>query len=281
MWSSSFILQWLVLSTPCPDVRAGMRWIETSAGAVLVVVPGHGGDALVVGAGASRDAETVHAALVEHGVTRVGLWIMRSPACNELGGFPRIVAGADGELSTPDDLAVDLVWDTGSADSSCRAAYLYLAKSREEPLSGSTWSAYDTNVVVWNMERSLSVCIRSPARRVFATVHGAGTDLEVVAAMSCGPADVLWVGGGSQHATVSVSRSLLEASDPRAIFLAAGSGGNGCEPSVRTLAGLRDRVAWLFSPRGVDPRGGCPSIAHVLDPDHTVWGGSVWLPRSP
>lgn len=269
----------------------GLRFVDVGQGSALLLL-GAEGQAAMVDSGPVGAAEAVIAALAEHEVVRVDLWIHTHFDADHIGGFARVVAGADGFAGTADDLEVAALWDRGldgAPDTEVVTAYAAAAGDRRRSAAaGALWqapgleiSAVDTGApaeVAAENARGLALCIHVGGRSALLPGDLPAAQAAVAAA-ACGPVDVLWAAHhGSADGT---SEAVLAAADPALVVISAGRGNPYCHPAAVTLARLHARAVWVSGLAGASPGGACPGLATVFAPDHRVLPGDLWLPAQP
>jgi beta-lactamase superfamily II metal-dependent hydrolase len=281
----------LVAGAALAPAGPGLRFIDVGQGSALLLL-GAEGHAALVDSGPSAAAEAVIAALAEHDVVRVDLWIHTHFDADHVGGFARVVVGADGLPGTGDDIEVAALWDRGldgAPDTEVVTAYAAAAgQHRQTAAAGALWqvpglevAAVDTGApaeVAAENARGLALCVRVGERSALLPGDLPAAQAAIAAA-ACGPVDVLWA---SHHGSADgTSEALLVAADPALVVISAGRGNPYCHPSAVTLARLHARAVWISGLAGASPLGACPGLATVFAPDHRVLPGDLWLPAQP
>lgn len=269
----------------------GMHFVDVGQGSALLLV-GPEGHAAVVDSGPPGAAEAVIAALAVHDVVRVDLWVHTHFDADHVGGFARVVAGADGLAGTADDVELGALWDRGldgAPATMAMAAYLAAAGNRRRTAAaGDVWQAPGLEIlavetgapveVAAENARGLALCVRVGERSALLPGDLPAAQAAIAAA-ACGPVDVLWAG---HHGGVDgTSEALLAAADPALVVISAGPNNPYCHPAALTLARLHDRAVWISGLAGAGPLGPCPGLATAFAPDHRVLPGFLWLPAGP
>lgn len=269
----------------------GLHFVDVGQGSALLLL-GSEGHAAVIDSGPPGAAEAVIAALAAHDVVRVDLWVHTHFDADHVGGFARVVAGADGATGTADDVELGELWDRGLADAPATeavAAYVAAAGNlRRAAAAGDRWQAPGLEILAVatgapaeaaaENARGLALCVRVGDRS--ALLPG---DLPAAqaaeSAAACGPVDVLWLPhhGGAD----GTSEALLAAADPALVVISAGRDNPYCHPAAVTLARLRERAVWISGLAGAGPLGPCTPLATAFAPDHRVLPGDLWLPAQP
>ncbi len=265
----------------------GLHFLDVGQGSALLVVE-PGGRAIMVDSGPAGAAEAVLAALREHEIEEVALWVHTHWDADHVGGFSRVVAGEDGRHFTEDDIEVVSLWDRGFAGAPATDAvitYALLAGQRRSDVSdGSTMTLGEAHV--WSVplergaletenHRGLALCVTVAGTRLLAPGDLPAATAER-AADACGRADVLWA---SHHGSADgISPELVQVADPDVVIVSAGRENAYCHPSPVTLGALSEREVWITHAAGVSPRGACEPIAGILGPRHRIVGEGVWLP---
>lgn len=281
----------LVAGAALAPAGPGLRFIDVGQGSALLLL-GTEGHAALVDSGPSAAAEAVIAALAEHDVVRVDLWIHTHFDADHVGGFARIVAGADGLAGTGDDIEVAALWDRGldgAPDTEVVVAYAAaVGQHRQTAAAGALWqvpglevAAVDTGApaeAATENARGLALCVRVGERSALLPGDLPAAQAAIAAA-ACGPVDVLWA---SHHGSVDgTSDELLAAADPALVVVSAGRNNPYCHPSAVTLARLHARAVWISGLAGASPLGACQALATAFAPDHRVLPGDLWLPALP
>jgi len=275
----------------------GLHFIDVGQGSALLIRGrGEHPPVVLVDAGPSGGAEAVLAALAVHQVSRVALWVLSHYDGDHIGGFGRVLAGADERWPSADDLQIDAVWDRGLdspvPQTEVFAAYLEFVGSRRtraEP--GSSFDGVDLHLEVvdvgpWPPEvdadeenhHSVVLCLELDGLRVLLPGDLPAARLES-AIDACGPVDLLWA---SHHGAVDgTSVALIQALDPRRVVIGAGRNNTYCHPAPTTLARLADREVWILGAAGLGPGQACRPLGPALSPQHHLVEGDLWISPGP
>lgn len=265
----------------------GLRFIDVGQGSALLLV-GPEGHAVMIDSGPPGAAEAVIHALDLHGLVGIDLWIHTHFDADHVGGFGRVLAGADGVPETGDELEVLALWDRGldgAPETDAVAAYRRLAgERRSEAVAGERWDAPGLSLrlvatgapgpLAAENARGLAVCVELGALRLL--VPG---DLPAAqaaeAAADCGVVDVLWAAhhGGAD----GTSAAVLSVADPALVVISAGRDNPYCHPAPITLARLSDRAVWISGLAGAGPLGACAGLATSFGAQHRLLSGDLWL----
>lgn len=274
-----------------PPTGAGLHFIDVGQGSALLLI-GAEGHAVMIDSGPPGAAEAVIHALDEHGLLRVDLWIHTHFDADHVGGFARVIAGADAIVGSDDDVEVAALWDRGLAgapDSDAVAAYRGAAgERRRTATAGDRWEApglavrlVDTGIaaeIAAENARGLAICVDVGSLRLLAPGDLPATQAAVAAA-ACGVVDVLWA---AHHGGVDgTSAAVLAAADPALVLISAGHDNAYCHPAAVTLARLRERAVWISDLAGGGPLGRCPGLATSFAADHRLLSGDLWLAAPP
>lgn len=264
----------------------GLRFIDVGQGSALLVV-GSEGHALLVDAGPPGGSEAILAALVDHDVRTIDLWVLSHFDTDHVGGFARALAGSDGLAGTGDDLQVVQRWDRGLdalPDTPAAQAYVAAAIPRRAVVAGERWRAPGIEVRVVpagtpperaaENARGLALCIDVAPIRLLAP-GDLPAEQVAAAAAACGPVDVLWA---SHHGSrTGISQAVLAAADPALVIVSAGPDNSYCHPHLESLVLLHDTPVWLTDLAGASPSDTCPGLATAWGPEHHVALGDLWL----
>jgi len=277
----------LLAGTLSAPAGPGLRFIDVGQGSALLLL-GPEGHAVMIDSGPSGAAEAVIHALDEHGLVRVDLWIHTHFDADHVGGFGRVVPGADGVVDSDDDVEVLALWDRGldgAPETDAVAAYRQFAGDRrQEARVGDRWDAPGLSLrlaatgappgLAPENARGLAVCVELGGLRLL--VPG---DLPAAqaaeAAADCGVVDVLWAAhhGGAD----GTSEAVLAAADPALVVISAGHDNPYCHPAPITLARLAARAVWISGLAGGGPLGGCAGLATSFGAHHRLLSGDLWL----
>lgn len=264
----------------------GLRVIDVGQGSALLIL-GREGHAVLVDAGPPGGSEAILAALVEHGIDTVDLWVLTHFDSDHVGGFARVVAGADGLPGTGDDLHLLERWDRGldgAPATPAVQAYAAAVAPRRAVAPGEVWQApgLDVRVVpagtvperAAENARGLALCIDVEAIRIL--VPGdLPAEQVAAAATACGPVDVLWA---SHHGSrTGISQAVLAAADPALVIVSAGPDNSYCHPHAETLGLLHDVPVWLTDLAGASPSTACPGLEATWGGAHHLALGDLWL----
>lgn len=265
----------------------GVRFIDVGQGSALLAI-GREGHALLVDAGPPGGSEAIVAALADHGIGTIDLWILSHFDTDHVGGFARVLAGADGLADTDDDLEVLERWDRGLEGAPATVAvqaYAAAVAPRRAVAAGERWQALGLEVRVVpagtaperaaENARGLALCVDIEAIRILAP-GDLPADQVAAAAAACGPVDVLWA---SHHGSrTGISQAVLAAADPALVVVSAGADNAFCHPHLETLSLLHDLPVWLTDLAGASPSTTCPGLATAWGPEHHVALADLWLP---
>ena len=265
----------------------GLRFIDVGQGSALLLV-GAAGQAVMIDSGPSGAAEAVMHALDEHGLLRIDLWIHTHFDADHVGGFGRVLAGADGVVGSGDEIEVVALWDRGLAGAPATdavAAYRAGAgERRREARAGDRWDAPGLSLrlvrtgapLMFAAEnaRGLAICVELGELRLLAPGDLPAAQAAEAAA-DCGAVDVLWAAhhGGAD----GTSATVIAAADPALVVISAGHDNPYCHPAAITLARLSTRAVWITGLAGAGPLGACPSLATSLAEQHRLLAGDLWL----
>ncbi len=276
----------LVLALGTPS-GAGLHFVHVGQGAAAIALDASG-EAVLIDSGPSSGAEALLRAIDEHELGRVELWVHTHFDADHIGGFSRVLAGADGHGGTSDDLELARLWDRGTTslpDTDAVALYFALAGERRGvPNPGERFELGELWIERLELdpipaaapenERGLALCLEIGSLRVLIPGDLPGARVEA-AAEACGPVDVLWA---SHHgAAGSLTAEALALADPTYVVISAGPDNGYCHPSASTIALLAEREVWLLDVAGSDPRGECPPLADTLGPGHRLIGADLWI----
>jgi beta-lactamase superfamily II metal-dependent hydrolase len=274
-----------------PPTGAGLHFIDVGQGSALLVI-GREGHAVMIDSGPPGAAEAVIHALDEHGLLRVDLWIHTHFDADHVGGFARVIAGADAIAGSDDDIDVTTLWDRGldgAPGSDAVAAYHVAAGDRRRTAaSGDLWEVpglsvrlVDTGIaaeIAAENARGLALCVDIEGLRLLAPGDLPAAQAAVAAA-ACGVVDLLWA---AHHGGVDgTSEAVLAAADPALVIISAGHDNAYCHPAAVTLARLRERAVWISDLAGGGPLGRCPGLATSFAADHRLLSGDLWLAAPP
>ena len=265
----------------------GLHFIAVGQGSALLL-RSRAGEFVLIDSGPPAGAEAVTAALAEHEVEALALWVHTHHDADHLGGFARVLAGADARWPSADDPQVELLWDRGFAaapQTDAVALYRQLAGDRRRSVvDGDTFVAEGLRIEALALappqrdagenERGLALCIELEGLRLLVPGDLPSARVELAAA-ACPQVDLLWV---SHHgAADGTSEAALALADPRAVVISAGFDNPYCHPAPVTLAHVGARRAWILAAAGIAATGHCPALAEHLGADHIVLGGDLWL----
>jgi len=238
----------------------------------------------MIDSGPSGAAEAVTAAIASHGLSSIDLWVHTHFDADHVGGFTRVLAGADGVAGSDDDLRVEEMWDRGLTelpDTAVVAAYLSASGGlRRAVAAGERWQRGGISVTVVagpgeaREENSRGLALRVEVGKISLMVQG---DLPAAAlsAAAVDPVDVLWAG---HHGAVDgTSPALLASLDPEQVVISAGLGNAYCHPHPLVLSWLHDRRVWILGAAGLAPTERCEGIFDRLAPSHVIVGGELWI----
>ncbi|MBZ5713035.1 ComEC/Rec2 family competence protein [Nannocystis pusilla] len=269
-----------------PPRGPGLRFIDVGQGSSLLLV-GREGQAVLVDAGPPPASEAILAALAEHEVAAVDLWIFSHFDNDHIGGFVRALAGPDNIAGTEDDLELRERWDRGldgAPDTPAARAYAAAEVPRRTVRAGDRWDGPGLSIRVVPAgsppERAaenalgLALCIEVESLRLLAP-----GDLPVVqveaAARACGAVDVLWA---SHHGSrTGISQAVLAAAAPALVVISAGGDNSYCHPHAETLSLLHNYRMWSTDLAGASPHGSCPGLATAWGRQHHVALADLWL----
>ncbi|MCA9695954.1 MAG: MBL fold metallo-hydrolase [Myxococcales bacterium] len=284
----------LLFSSPDPVPEGpGLHFIDVGQGSALLI-RNREGEVVLVDSGPPSGAEAIQRALALHGVDRVALWIHSHHDADHIGGFARVVAGADRSWPSADDLVVEALWDRGLdkddgpfPDSDALALYRTVAgdaRVRAEPGWVFTAAGLRLEVLGHGLEpvaatapendRGLALCLELEGMRALLPGDLPAERL-VELATDCAAVDLLWL---SHHGALGgSSAALVDLVDPRVAVVGAGHDNGYCHPAPQSLALLSDRPLWILDGAGIGPDGGCPGLATDLGPAHALVGGDLWI----
>ncbi len=280
----------LLAGTLAAPTGPGMRFIDVGQGSALLLL-GPEGQAVMIDSGPPGAAEAVIHALDEHGLVRIDLWIHTHFDADHVGGFGRVLVGADGIAESGDELEVLALWDRGlegAPETDAVAAYRAGAgERRREARAGDRWDAPGLSLrlvatgapLMFAAEnaRGLAVCVELGGLRLLAPGDLPAAQVAESAA-DCGVVDVLWAAhhGGAD----GTSASVLAAADPALVVISAGRYNPYCHPAAITLARLSTRAVWISGIAGAGPLGACPGLATSFGAQHRLLAGDLWLAAS-
>lgn len=270
-----------------PD-GAGLHFIDVGQGSALLLRASDG-ELVLVDSGPAAGAEAILAALAQHGVSELALWIHTHHDADHIGGFAPVHAGLDGRWPSDDDVEFGQLWDRGLTgplpNTEALALYLALAgEHREVPAPGVVFELPGLSIEVLDLEpppaaapendRGLALCIDVGGMRALLPGDLSAQRFEVAAAM-CPAVDVLWL---SHHGAANASSSAgIDLADPEMVVISAGHDNVYCHPSSLALALVHGRPTWILDAAGIDPRGACPPLADALGPEHVLVAGNLWI----
>lgn len=277
----------LAASLAAPPSGPGLRFIDVGQGSALLLIAEEG-HTVLIDSGPPGAAEAVVHALDDHAVLRVDLWIHTHFDADHVGGFARVVAGADGVAGSADDIEVAALWDRGldgAPDTDAVAAYREVAGDRRRvPAAGDRWEVPGLTVtsvatgareIAAENARGLALCVEVGGLKLLAPGDLPAAQAAVSAAV-CGTVDLLWLGhhGGAD----GTSEAVLTAADPALVVISAGRDNPYCHPAAVTMARLRERAVWVTGLAGGGPLGPCPPLGTWFAAGHEVVLGDLWFP---
>jgi beta-lactamase superfamily II metal-dependent hydrolase len=265
----------------------GLRFIDVGQGGALLLL-GPEGHAVMIDSGPPGAAEAVIHALDDHGLMRVDLWIHTHFDADHVGGFGRVLPGADGAVDSDDDIEVLALWDRGldgAPETDSVAAYRELAgERRRQARAGDRWDAPGLSLrlvatgapaaLAAENARGLAICVELGGLRLLAPGDLPAAQAAAAAA-DCGVVDVLWAAhhGGADGSSTEV----IAAADPALVVITAGRDNAYCHPAPITLARLAEREVWISGLAGAGPLGGCAGLATSFGARHRLLPGDLWL----